>query len=67
MIFDFISRTTPTSGQEINYVAPLSRRSTSVSKTVASLKSCPGGARRRESAPLFLVNENPAARTAGFS
>jgi outer membrane protein assembly factor BamE (lipoprotein component of BamABCDE complex) len=23
MIFDFISRTTPTSGQEINYVAPL--------------------------------------------
>jgi outer membrane protein assembly factor BamE (lipoprotein component of BamABCDE complex) len=22
-IFDFISRTTPTSGQEINYVAPL--------------------------------------------
>jgi outer membrane protein assembly factor BamE (lipoprotein component of BamABCDE complex) len=22
-VFDFISRTTPTSGQEINYVAPL--------------------------------------------
>ena len=69
-IFDFISRTTPTSGQEINYVAPLFKalHIGQDSKLETAISFSPAFERNGSRQPRFLKSKTPRAESlAGFS